>query len=175
MMFRFSRNKRFWQAVTFAEFTAAARRLVEQVEAVRASATVEVLTCEDTVTHKYSQVTFWAEEVTEALKGRKSYTLEGLTEEVWERTMSVQLTLRDDSDPKPSMICLSCDRRSEPRSMKFYGQSVEQELCDQICDQFARPSFRFTIGDGYSKPSAFNLEFGQRLTGIGLPQSDPLS
>lgn len=167
-MFRFSRDKRFLSRIQFGEFAQTAALVAEMIKTARPSVEVEILTTEDSHTHQYSQVTFMADEVTEALKGRKSYTLEEFTEMVWSRSMSVQLTLKDDADPKPFMICLSLDKRDEPRSMKFYGQAVEQEIVDRICDTFSRPSFFWSIGDGYSKPSDFNLAFGQRLTGMRL-------
>jgi len=166
-MFRFSRDKRFYSRISFEEFFQVATTLVAMVKKARSSAIVEILTTEDTHTHLYSQVTFMADEVTEALKGRKSYSLEEFTNEVYSRSMSVQLTLKDEADSKPFMICLSLDK-DESRSMKFYGQAVEQELVNLIHDSFSSPSFFYKVGDGYSKPSAFNFAFGQRLTGIRL-------
>jgi hypothetical protein len=108
-----------------------------------------------------------ADEVTEALKGLKSYLLEEFTDDVWSRSMNVQLKFTDEVDSKLFMICLSLDK-DESRSMKFYGQAVEQELVDRIHDSFSIPSLLYKVGDGYSKPSAFNLAFGQKLTGIRL-------
>ena len=169
-MFRFSRDKRYFRHISFLEFAETAKKLAELTKSSRPNANVEMLTCEDMNTHQYSHVTFMADEVTEARKGRKSYPLEGeFTKEVWERSMSVQLTLKDDADPEPFMICLSCDKQDKPRSMQFYGQCVEQELFDRIYETFSHPSFFYAIGDGYSKPSAFNLKFGKKLTGIRLP------
>lgn len=168
MMFRFSRDKRFFSQIQFEEFAQVAVLVVEIVKTARPGVELEILTTEDLHTYQYSKVTFVADEVTEALKGRKSYTFEDFTEEVWNRSMSVKLTFTDDCDPKPFMICLSLDKLDEPRSMKFYGQAVEQKLVDNICDTFSRPTFFFSIGDGYSKPSDFNLAFGQQLTGIRL-------
>lgn len=168
-MFRFSRDKRFFARTTsFEEFMQAVTELAETTKKVRPLVSIELITCEDAETHRYAHVTFVADEVDEALKGRKTYALEEFTKEVWERSMDVQLTLKDANDSKPFMICLSLDKRDEPRSMKFYGQAVEQELVDHIRDTFSHSSFFWSIGDGYSKPSAFNLEFGQRLTGIRL-------
>lgn len=167
-MFRFSRDKRYLSQITFAEFSQAAALLTKMTKAARPNASVEILTTEDAHTHQYSHVTFMADEVTEAMKGRKSYTLDEFTDEVWNRSMSAQLTLKDDTDPQPFMLCLSLDRQDEPRSMKFYGQAVEQELTDRIHEIFSRPSTFYSIGDGYPKPSAFNLAFGLHLTGIRL-------
>ncbi len=166
-MFRFSRDKRFYSRISFEEFSQAATMLAAMANKARSSAKVEILTTEDTHTHLYSQVTFMADEVTEALKGRKSYSFEEFTDDVWSRSMSAQLTIKDEADLKPFMICLSFDK-DEPRSMKFYGQAVEQELIDLIHDTFSSPSLFYKVGDGYSKPSAFNFAFGQRLTGIRL-------
>lgn len=166
-MFRFSRDKRFYSRISFEEFTQAAVTLVAMTKKARPSTSVEIFTTEDVHTHQYSQVTFVADEVTEALKGRKSYSLEEFIDDVWSRSMSVHLTLKDEADPRPFMVCLSLDK-DESQSMKFYGQAVEQELVDLICDTFSNPSFFYKVGDGYSKPSAFNQAFGERLTGIRL-------
>jgi hypothetical protein len=167
-MFRFSRDKRFLNRVSFTEFMAAVNTLVALTRATKPSATVELLTCEDTDTYMYSLVTFASDEVTEALKKRKSYALGNFTKEIWERSMSISLVLKDPGDPEPFMICLSCDKLGEAWSLNFYGQCAAQELCESVRQNFGRPSFFWSIGDGYSKPSAFNLAFGQRVTGISL-------
>lgn len=164
-MFRFSRDKRFYSRISFAEFTQTAGSLAAMTKEARPDASVEILTTEDFHTYQYSQVTFEADEVTEALKGRKSYPLEDFVNDVWSRSMSVQLTIKDESDERPFMICLSLDK-DEPKSMKFYGQAVEQRLVVLIRETFSIPSFFYKVGDGYSKPSAFNLAFSERITGI---------
>lgn len=157
-MFIFSRDKRFHSRISFEEFVQVATTLAAMTMKARLSASVEILTTEDTHTYQYSQGTFKADEVTEALKGRKSYSLEEFTDDVWSRSMSVELILKDEADPKPFMICLSLDK-DESQSMKFYGQALEQELVDLIRDTFSRPSFFYKIGDGYSR----HLVFGQWL------------
>ncbi len=166
-MFRFSRNRRVL-SVGFDEFMRVATSLVKMTKEARPHASVGVLTCEDMDSYQYSQATFMADEATDALEGRKSYALEKFDAEVWSRSMSAQLTLKDASDPKPFMICLSLDRKDEPRSMMFYGQAVEQELTDRIMAAFRHSSTLYSIGDGYGKPSASNPAFGRRLTGIPL-------
>jgi len=154
MMFRFSRDKRFYSRVQFEEFAQTAAVIAGMTKAARSNSRMEILTTEDAYTHRYPRV-----------KGRKSYTLEEFTEEVWNRSMSAQLTLIDDTDSEPFLICLSLDKQDNPRSMKFYGQAVEQKLVDCICDMFSQPSFFWSVGDGYSWPLDF---FGQRLTGMRL-------
>lgn len=166
-MFRFSRDKRFHSRISFEEFMQAAIMLVAMTKKARPSASVEILTTEDSRTHRHSQATFEADEVADALKGRKSYSLEEFTDDIWNRSMSVQLTLRDIEDPKPFMICLSHDK-DQMQSIKFYGQDVEQEHVQLIRNTFSSPSFFYKVGDGYSKPSAPILAFGQCLTDLHL-------
>lgn len=167
-MFRFSRDKRFLLSVSFSDFVRISRELARAVQAKRPDACVRVLTCEDPATHAYSQVTFGTDEVEDALQRRREYALDDLTKDVWSRSLSIQLTIKDPNDRSPFMICASCDRRSDGRRIRFYGQCVDDELSDLIHQMFCGPSFAFSIGDGYSKPSAFNLKVGERVTGISL-------
>lgn len=167
-MLRFSRDKRFLSRISFDEFVQAATLLALMANEARPNVTVEILTTEDSHTHQFSHVTFMADEVTEALKGRKSYSLEKFTQDVWKRSMSAKLTIKDNTDPNPFMICLSLDKKDEPRSMKFYGQETGKELAERIYDSFSHANFFFSIGDGFSRPSAFNFAFGQQLTNTRL-------
>jgi len=170
-MFRFSRDKkRFFSKVSFKDFTETTKKLDELVKNIRPSVRIEVRTCEDKETHRYSQVTIWDEEVVRSLKeGRKIYTLEQCTEAVWKRSLYVQVTITDETDPQPLMICLSCDRRIEPKRMMFYGQCTGTEIFTNILDALAKPDDDFSIGDGYPKPSKFNWRFIQSKVGIPNP------
>lgn len=167
-MFRFSRDKRLLQRVSLSDFIRASRSLVQVVQAERPGARAVVLTCEDPVTHAYSQVTFGSDEVENALQGRRDYLPDQLTKDVWDRSLNIQLTIKDPSDSEPFMICMSCDKQSDGGRIKFYGQCISEYLSDLIHEIFARPTLRFSIGNGYSKPSAFNLKVGERITGISL-------
>ncbi len=167
-MFRFSRDKRFLLSVSFSDFARTARDLVQAVQAERPGASVLVLTCEDPTTHAYSQVTFAANEVTDALQQRREYSLEELTGDVWSRSLSIQIVIKDPNDPAPFMICVSCDKHSDGGRINFYGQCVNDGLMDLIHQVFGRSSFAFSIGDGYPRHSSFNLKFGERITGVSL-------
>ena len=118
----------------------------------------QFLTCEDAKTHKYSQVTILDDEVDQVLeKGIRSYTLQQLTEEVWKRSRNVQVTIR--ADPRPFMVCLSCDKRGEPKRLIFYGQCTGADVSTAIFDSLAQSDEKFSIGNGYPKPSTFNRNF----------------
>lgn len=167
-MFRFSRNHRFFMPTTYDEYVQTAQRLITLVQFRRKEASAVILTCEDSNTYQYSNVTFLADEVTDALENRKSYTLEQFSLDIWRRSMDIQLTLNDATNPEPFMITLSCDKQGDARSMKLYGQNVDSDLFQAIVKEFAQPTFFYSIGDGYSKPPAFNMKVGEKLTGIRL-------
>jgi hypothetical protein len=167
-MFRFSRDKRFLLSVSLSDFLRTSRNLAQVVQAERPGASVLVLTCEDPTTHAYSQVTFAADEVTDALQQRREYSLDELTKDVWDRSLSIQVGIKDANDPGSFMICVSCDKHSDGGRIAFYGQCVNNALSDLIHQMFARSNFVFSIGDGYPKHSGFNLKFGERITGISL-------
>ncbi len=163
----FSRDKRF-SATTFADFFKSANKLVEIVQGVRPFAKVELLVCEDPWTHNFSTVSFESDEVTAALKNRKTYALDQFTGEVWDRSFKVNLVIKDDTDPKPFMICLSCDRQSDVGRIMFYGQCLDQRTYEQILDVFAKSSLFYKIGDGFPKTSVFNVLYGEKVTGMRL-------
>lgn len=166
-MKRFSRDKR-WGKVSFEEFRRTAEALYGMVAAIRPSVCPEIITCEDKKTYEYSTVTFGLPGVDEALKKRKSYSLSELTEEIWERSFNVQLTLKDEKDPQPFMICLTCDRYDDPKRMRFYGQCLDSATQTRMFETFAQATLNYKIGDGYSKPSDFN-----RVVGAGLARIQP--
>jgi len=169
-MFSFSREKRFTSVVSFREFTQTVSTLAALVRSSRPKVSVEILTIEDARTHLYAQVTLiMTEKVTGALKvpGCLSYELDTFTEDVWNRSFSVKLRLKDDSDPESFMIDLLLDK-DEPRCMNFYGQAVEPKLTNDIYGVFAHSNFLYKVGDGNETPSAFNLACGLRKTGVRL-------
>jgi hypothetical protein len=172
--FRFSVNKRLGK-VSFDEFDRTAKSLVDLVSLARANAvverstSVEVLTCEDRDTYNWSTVTFWHEDTEERLSQRESYSLDALTEEVWRRSLSISICIRDKAGPEPFMITLSCDKVAEANRMVFYGQALDYDTCDKVVQEFKKPTLRYSIGDGWSKPSTFNFIAGQAITGIRLP------
>lgn len=165
---RFSRDKRF-KRVSFEEFLATARALCETVSAVRSSLDTRVVTAEDHTTYNYSTVTFLSKERMEALGNRKHYSLDELTQDVWDRSFDVRVILRDEHDPRPFMICVSCDKYDDAKRMKFYGQCLDGRTYQQVVDGFRRSSFSHRIGDGMSKISTFNMVMEARLTGIRPP------
>jgi hypothetical protein len=165
-MERFSRDKRLPRPFSYEEFMDAAEKLVVMVRAAHPNVQEEVRTCEDGNTHRYAQVSFVADEVSEALASRPRYLLKELTRPVWERAFDVELSLRDPTAAEPYfVIYLSINKIEESRSLKFYTQQIEETLQKQIERQFARPTPYYKVGDGFPKPSEFNLAFGRRLTG----------
>lgn len=166
--FRFSRDKRF-KKVSLDEFLATAKSLCQTVSEHRSTMDIEVVTAEDRVTYNYTTTTFWSGEIEEALGNRKHYTLDELTQEVWDRSFNVQVTLRDEQDFRPFMICVSCDKHADVKRMKFYGQCLNEETHRAVVNEFSRPSFSYSIGDGMGKISNFNMRMGQKLTGIRVP------
>lgn len=168
--FRFSHDKRF-KKVSFGEFLATANALYKTVSNRRSTADIEVVTAEDHTTYNYTTTTFWSDKIEEALKNRKRYTLDELTQEVWDRSFDVQVTLLDEQDPKPFMICVSCDKYADAKRMMFYGQCLGEETHRAVVNEFRRASLSHGIGNGMGKISDFNLAMGLRLTltGIRLP------
>jgi hypothetical protein len=163
--FRFSHDKRF-KRVSFDEFLATAKSLCQIVSEYRGTVDIEVLTAEDHTTYNYTTTTFWSDEIEEALKNRKRYTFDELTQEVWDRSFNVQVTLLDEQDPKPFMICVSCDKYADAKRMIFYGQCLDEETHRAVVNEFRRSSFSYGIGDGMGKISNFDMVMGLRLTGM---------
>ena len=167
---RFSHDKESGE-VSFEEFLKTVRALHETVSGARSSVEVEVLTAEDLTTYNYTTVSYGSDEITEALKQRKRYSLDELSQEVWGRSFNIEVFWTDKQDPEPFMICVSCDKRAEAARIMFYGQVLDEETHDRVVAKFRRSSFLrgIRIGDGFGKPSAFNMAMGRRLTGIKLP------
>lgn len=166
--FRFSHDRRFG-GVSFGEFLATAKALCETVSSIRNSVDVEVVTAEDERTYHYTTTTFWSNEIEKALKKRRRYSLNKLTQEVWNRSLDVQVSLRDEQDRKPFMICVSCDKYDDYKRIKFYGQGLDEQTRQAVSRKFRRLSLSHSIGDGMKKISSFNMAMGSRLTGIRLP------
>lgn len=165
--FKFSHDKRF-RKVSFGEFLATAQALCQTVSDSRNTVDIEVVTAEDHMTYNYTTTTFLSDEIEDALKNRKRYTLGELTQEVWDRSFDIQITLRDEQDEKPFMICVSCDKHADAKRMKFYGQCLDEETCRVVVSKFCRATFSYGIGDGMGKISNFNMAMGSSLTGIRL-------
>lgn len=167
--FRFSHDRRFGK-ISFGEFLATAKALYKTVSDCRSAIDIEVVTAEDSMTYIYTTTTFCSDEIDEGLKNRKHYTLNELTREVWDRSFDVQVTIRDRQDQTPFMICVSCDKYTDAKRMRFYGQGLDEETCRVVVGKFHRASLSRGIGDGMKKISLFNTVMGLRLTGIRLPR-----
>ena len=171
-MFRLSRDKRLLMGVvSLFDFATTAQLLVAQAKESRPEAVIEVLTCEDLTTYNYSTVSVYADEVNEALKQRKLYTIEELTPAVWQRSLKTEMYIKEKSERDSFMLCLTCDQRVEPKRMLLHGQQVEDALYEQILATFNKPSLQYGIGDGYSKVlSPFSLAVAQRVNkNVHLP------
>ncbi len=165
--FRFSHDK--WLGkVSFEDFLTTAKKLAEIVFNSRSTANTEVSTAEDRATYNYTTVTFFSDEVTEGMKNKKSYTLDELTQEIWNRSFDVRMSLFDDKDSKPFMICISCDKYADARRIRFYGQCLDEKTYQDVTEEFYHSSFWYKLGDGYSKPSLFNQAIGSKLSGMHL-------
>ncbi len=162
-MFRFSRDKRFFGRVSLFEFTTNTQILVGIVKESRPHATVEVFCAETMAAYELSQITFVTDEILTALEMRKAYKLKDLSVDIWNRTLSLDVIIRDHSDAQPFMTTISLDRRGDNKSLKFYGQAMEEELAEQITTALSKPDLWFSIGNGYSKPSAVNLALGLKF------------
>jgi hypothetical protein len=165
---RFSRKKRFFIKISFQEFLRAATSLAELVREHRPDARVQVSTCEDRTTYNYSTVTFFAEEVIEALKNRKTYSLEDLTEDLWNRSFSLRVDVDYGFNGEPFAIHLEVDRTAAPKQMLFIGSCLSGAIENAVARAFRHRTMLYSIGDGFPKPSMFNFNFGQRITGISL-------
>jgi hypothetical protein len=165
---RFSRNKRLFRNVTFTELVESMSRLANLVQEIKPSIKIEVVTCENLTTYAFSTVTFDTDEVISALSHRKTYALEQFTIDVWKRSHTISLSIWDDSDPKPFMICVSCDRKSDAGRMMFYGQCLDEKMHKRILDTFAKPDLFCKIGDGFPKLSVFNTICAAKMIDTSL-------
>jgi len=163
--FRFSYDQRF-RKVSFGKFLKIARELCEAVVSIRNSVDITVITSEDHRTYDYSTVTFMSDEITEALKGRKEYPFDRFTQNVWDRSFNVQVTLKDKKDPKPFMICLSCNKHADAKRIMFYGQCLDETTYQRVVSKFRHPTLLYSIGEGFEKSSDFNVAMGRRLVGM---------
>jgi hypothetical protein len=161
-MFRFSRNKRF-APYTYGEFHQMATDLARLVHDAHPNRTYEVLACQEPGTYEYSTVTFWDERVIDALKIRKSFSLHTFTREEWNRSLKVEIYLKDASQKAPFMVTMTLDCVADPKHMYFYGQEVVASLESSVRQHFARPGIFHSIGNGYQPVSHFNLKFGENL------------
>ena len=167
-MHRFSRDKRFFSRISFEEFAKATQSLVSLVLAAKPAVSIEVLTCEDEETYNYSNVTFLTSDAVEACTNRQSYSISELTQEVWNRSLKIEMYCKDSTSLESFMVTISCDRRAAPGRIAFYFHGTDHKLSEQILKEFALPTFGFSIGDGYDKPTEFNRFIGQKITGIRL-------
>ena len=167
---RFSHDFRFG-GVSFEKFLATARNVCQSISAHRGNIDVEILTAEDGETYGYTTTTLWSEEIEEALTKRKRYSLDELTEDVWNRSLNVQVTVRDKKSPGNFMVYVSCDKHADRKRLKFYGQCLDENTSRALTDRFCRFSLLYGIGNGMTKTSDFNLMMGMRISGIRLPKN----
>lgn len=165
---RFSRDKRFFQRITYLEFLQAAVSMIALVQRYRPDAAIHIFTCEDRTTYNYSTVTFLDDSIIEAMKERKSYQLKELTEEVWGKSYSIDLSIngQPQGEDDSFAIHVEVDRTASPRRMFFFSIGSTRAMDEAILAAFRRRSFLYGIGDGYHDVSDFNLAFGKRITGL---------
>lgn len=166
MSFRFNRDKRFFRPVTYNEFLQAAFPLAEMIFKARPDVQIEILTCDDMMTHAFATTSFLVEGDTEALEKRKSYNLDEFTEEVWKHAFHVYLVFRIADPSDLFMVALSVDRAEKPRSLEFYGQALEPDLEAQIELEFAWSNLSFAVR-GYPAFSFLDVLLGHHLFSRG--------
>ncbi|HYD93235.1 MAG TPA: hypothetical protein VEB18_02135 [Candidatus Paceibacterota bacterium] len=153
MSFRFSRDKRLFSQVTFAEFMSTATALAAMMRTRRPSATIEILTFEETgLDRKYRNAVFSGDSTMERHEFL-AYPLESFNEDIWRRAYDAQITIKDPADKQPFMICVSCSQRPVRKSLYFYGQCVDEALFARIYDIFATPDLWTSIGSRYNNLS----------------------
>ncbi len=161
-MFRFSRDKRFFNYVTFREFMDLSNTLCALVRAKRPTASVEVLTYQASQRQeKYARVIYDGKSGTDNDQ-YFSYSLEAFTEDTWKRAVDVQLTIKDEGD-EPFMICMSCSRRPVMRNVFFYGQCVDESLFADIYNALAQPDAQNSIGTNVNENSNIELVKAKRV------------
>ena len=138
------------------EFKEVAEQLEEIVNASRNPIDSRVLTCENSYTYKWSNVSILTEEKKEALKQRKEYSLVEVDGAVWDRSYKLQLTMKLLESKEPFMICLTHDK-GEKNRLFFYGQSLDEQTYHTIMNRFHKRGFLYRLGDGSSKPSDLGL------------------
>lgn len=152
--FRFSLDKRFF-SVGYYEFLQTALNLHETVGG-RASELPDVLTCEDKLVYDWSRVTVLTPEHEEALKQRKSYSLDKFDFSAWQRAIKTEVIIARPEIAETFMIVLSHDK-NDPKRMRFYGQTIDIDTYDSVINRFRKSSLRYALGNGYSKSSLLNL------------------
>lgn len=154
-MFRFSRDKRFFQKVSFAEFLNVANEVAGLVLDHQPDDSVEVLTCEDLKTYRYSTFEGGARASIAPFMKQRRYTLGELSEQVWDRSFRLDLQIRGSSESEPSLVWFWIDRRSGPRRLMFYYHSISASLKEDL-SPYTKPNLRYSVGDGYPRPVFFD-------------------
>jgi hypothetical protein len=165
-MFRFG-LKNGLLYVSRTQFVTTATQLLTVGVADQPDAVAEILTCEDLVTYKFSQVSFVTDEVTEIMSRRKSYKLHDLSAKVWRRSLKVELLITSPTKPRFS-LWLIYDKSSNPRHLMFSGSGESAGLVEDMEGFKFRAGPFIRITDGFPLPSRFNYKYGSQFTGQRL-------
>ena len=136
--FSFSRENRFHE-VLLEEFLSTARKLYQAASLAKKSLNVKVIATEDIAAYNYSKITLWTDGIEDGLKSKQYYSLDNLTQEVWNRAFYVQVAFHGKQGANPFMVCLSCDKNANAKQMEFYGQHLDEKTYQAITRQFQPP------------------------------------
>jgi hypothetical protein len=152
-MNRFSIDNRR-KPVSFEQYMDVAERLDSSLKKIRPNLSSEVLlTTNGFDYHGWGSLTIINPMVEEAWNRRERYSLQDLTQELWNKSFETNLCIKDKTLENLYMVSLTNERR-EPKSMNFYGQDLDDKS-QEVFDSFAVPKKFQKIGNGFSKSSPF--------------------
>ena len=135
-MDRFSINNRF-RKVSLDQFKQTAESLESTLKNIRPEITTELLITTNELDYNgYGSLTFDTPETKEALERRERYSLNDLSEELWNKSFETGLYLKDDSITQPYRVSLTTGSR-EPKKIFFYAQCLD-EKSQKAFDSFKR-------------------------------------
>lgn len=154
-MSRFSRSRRIG-TVTHVNFLRTAQELVDIIREFAPNNNVKVFTCEDKNTYNFSTVTTLDDEVRRAHRQRKTYRLEKLDKDVWDRSLKVEFRILVNRN-RMSCVWLICDLVAAPHRLIFHTQNLSPQAEQAVNDEFYHSSLFWKLGNGHSHSSDFNL------------------
>ena len=153
--------------ISFEQYKENAQRLEDSIRRVNPNITSKLLlTTNEVDYHGYGSLTKEIPEAEEAIERREEYSLSDLNEDLWQKSFETGLYIHDDTIRESYMITLVVGER-EPKSMKFYGQCLDEES-QEVFNSFRKARGFQRIGDGYnSKSSPFAISHALNSLKIG--------
>jgi len=152
---RFSQDK-YIGRFKLDDFKSAAEQLEKIVKSFRSPVDSRVLTCEDSHTYNWSNVSIPTKEGTAALNQRQEYALADVDNVVWDKSYKLQLTMKLPEAKEPFMVCLTHDK-DKKNKLFFYGQVLDEQTHHAIMDRFHKRGLLYKLGDGFEKVSTLNI------------------